>query len=148
MIKRRTIGVLAREAGVGVETIRFYEREGLLPKPPQPLDGWRTYGDEAVEIVKYIRLAQRIGFSLAEIKELGRRLFGGGDFCRDFRDALEEKLEATETEMRRLAGVRSELKRTLGSCLRKSGKGECPIMARFGRSPAVRRPARSRTTGA
>lgn len=142
--KRRTISVLAREAGVGVETIRFYEREGLLPKPPQPLDGWRTYGDEAVEIVKYIRLAQRIGFTLAEIKALGKRLFGGGDFCRDFREALEEKLEVTEAEMARLTAVRVEIKRTLGSCLKKSGKGECPIMARFGRMPPVKRPARSR----
>lgn len=130
-MKARTIGVLAREAGVNVETIRFYEREGLLKQPPLPQNGWRIYGDEAVWTVKYIRLAQRMGFSLSNVKELGRRLYGGGNFCRDFRGTLEEKLAETNAEIERLTETKSEIERTLASCQAKSGLGECPIMKHF-----------------
>lgn len=136
----RTIGVLAKEAGVNVETIRFYEREGLLKRPPQPAGGWRVYGDEAVWTVRYIRLAQKMGFSLSDVRELGRRLIGGGNFCRDFRDTLEEKLEQTEKEIARLTAVKSEIERTLASCQAKSGLGECPIVKHF---PSRRSPSRS-----
>ncbi len=139
-MKARTIGVLAREAGVNVETIRFYEREGLLKQPPAHPDGWRVYGDEAVWSVRYIRLAQTIGFTLGEIRELGKRLLGGGDFCRDFRDQLETKLDETDQEIARLTGIKSEIERTLASCQAKSGLGECPIMKHF---PSRARPRRT-----
>ena len=130
-MKARTIGVLAREAGVNVETIRFYEREGLLKQPPLPERGWRVYGDEAVWTVKYIRLAQKMGFSLGDVKELGRRLYGGGNFCRDFRSLLQEKLAQTDAEIRKLTDIRAEIERSLASCRAKSGVGECPIMQHF-----------------
>ena len=130
-MKARTIGVLAREAAVNVETIRFYEREGLLQQPPLPERGWRVYGDEAVWTVKYIRLAQRMGFSLGDVKALGKRLYAGGNFCRDFRGILEEKLTETDREIARLTAVKSEVERALASCLAKSGLGQCPIMKHF-----------------
>ena len=70
-MKEMTIGTAARKAGVGVETIRFYERKGLIDRPPKPLDsGFRVYPDEAVRRVRFIRQAQKIGFSLREIDEL------------------------------------------------------------------------------
>ena len=138
-MKARTIGVLAREAEVNVETIRFYEREGLLKQPPLPERGWRVYGDEAVWTVKYIRLAQKMGFSLGDVKELGRRLYGGGNFCRDFRKLLEEKLVQTDAEIRRLTDIKSEIERSLASCLAKSGLGECPIMKHFPSSAATKK---------
>jgi MerR family copper efflux transcriptional regulator len=138
-MKPRTIGVLAKESGVGVETIRFYERAGLLKQPPLPPNGWRVYGEEAVWTVRYIRLAQKLGFSLGDVKQLGRRLAARGDFCRDFREALEAKLEETSAEIERLAGVRAEIERTLGSCQAKAGLGECPIAKRL---PATTRSRR------
>jgi MerR family mercuric resistance operon transcriptional regulator len=130
-MKARTIGMLAREAEVNVETIRFYERAGLLKKPPQPKNGWRVYGDEAVWTVRYIRLAQKMGFSLGNVRELGRRLWEGGNFCRDFRDTLEKKLTETDTEIARLTAIKSEIERTLASCQAKAGLGECPIVKHF-----------------
>src|ERR1700722_10428536 len=63
-------GELARQAGVGVETLRFYEREGLLPKPPQRASGYRDSPPEAVELVRFIRRAQALGFTLKEVREL------------------------------------------------------------------------------
>jgi len=141
-MKARTIGVLAKEAGVNVETIRFYEREGVLKQPPQPLGGWRVYGDEAVWTVKYVRLAQKMGFSLGDVRELGKRLIGGGNFCRDFRDTLEEKLGETEQELARLTAIKSEIERTLASCQAKSGLGECPIMKHFPSRASSKRSSR------
>jgi len=142
-MKRRTIGVLAKESGVGVETIRFYERVGLVKRPPEPVAGWREYGEEAVWTVRYVRLAQKLGFSLNEIKQLGRRLYGGGNFCRDFRGALQEKLQETDEEIHRLMAIKEELERTLFSCLAKADRGECPVMKHFPAKPGPRR-ARAR----
>ena len=66
-----TIGKLAREAGVGVETVRFYERRGLVEQPPKPVgSGFRHYPREAVERIRFVRRAQEIGFTLREIVEL------------------------------------------------------------------------------
>jgi DNA-binding transcriptional MerR regulator len=141
-MKARTIGELAREAEVNVETIRFYEREGLLKRPPRPPNGWRVYGEEAVWTVKYIRLAQKMGFSLGNVRELGRRLFDGGNFCRDFRGTLEKKLGETDREIARLTAVKSEIERTLASCQAKSGLGECPIMKHFPSRPVPKRSSR------
>ena len=143
-MKRRTIGVLAKQTGVGVETIRFYERVGLLRRPPRPEEGWREYGEESVWAVKYIRLAQRLGFSLGEVKELGRTLLAGGNFCRDFRSAVQDKLHITEREIERLAGIKEELERTLFSCLAKADEGQCPVMKHFPSAPARRRAPRAR----
>ena len=65
-----TIGRLAREAGVNIETIRYYQRRGLLPQPGRPLQGFRRYGDEALARLRFIKRAQQLGFTLREIKEL------------------------------------------------------------------------------
>ena len=130
-MSRRTIGRLAEETEVGVETIRFYERTGLLRRPPSPGTGWRTYGEDAVWTIRYIRLAQRLGFKLSEIRQLGRELKSRGNFCGNFRDALEDKLLQTNAELERLTAIQAELERTLSSCRAKSGRGECPITERF-----------------
>jgi hypothetical protein len=66
-MKRRTIGTLAREAGVNVETVRFHERCGILAQPPEPPKGWREYGKEGLDLIRYIKQAQQMGFTLAEL---------------------------------------------------------------------------------
>ncbi len=123
----RTIGVLAREAGVNVETIRFYEREGLLRKPPRPTSGWRVYDDTAVAEVRRIRLAHRLGFSTQEIRTLGERLLHGGDACRVCRSLLETHLRATNREILRLTAIRSEIERTLTHCRATPPRESCPF---------------------
>ena len=68
--KPLTIGLVARRAGVGVETVRFYERQGLIEEPPRRLSGYREYDDEVVARLGFIRRAKELGFTLKEIKEL------------------------------------------------------------------------------
>jgi len=78
----RTIGRLAEEAGVNVETIRFYERSGLLRQPKAPVSGWRVYDGSAVWIIHYIKLGRQLGFTLAELKALLANVGTGKRFCR------------------------------------------------------------------
>jgi MerR family mercuric resistance operon transcriptional regulator len=130
-MSRRTIGKLAKEAGVNIETIRFYERRGLLKRPQQPEEGWREYADTAVWAVCYIRQAQKLGFSLGEIKKLRMTFEDRGAFCRSLHDALAGKLRQTDEEIRRLAQLKEELERTLFGCLAMSDRGECPVAARY-----------------
>ncbi|HKS76103.1 MAG TPA: MerR family transcriptional regulator, partial [Terriglobales bacterium] len=72
-MKRRTISKLAREAGVGIETVRFYEKRGILKQPDAPAEGWREYGDEALETIRYIKIGQQMGFKLAEMQRLQQK---------------------------------------------------------------------------
>lgn len=131
-MSRRTIGKLAREAGVNVETIRFYERRGLLKRPPEPAEGWREYGDTAVWAVCYIRQAQKLGFTLKEIKKLRLTFEDRGAFCRSLHEALTTKLRQTEEEIGRLVAVKGEIERTLLGCLAYSDRGECAVAAKYG----------------
>ena len=78
---RRTIGKLAKEAGVGVETVRFYERKGLIDQPLSR-QGYRDYGDETLAAVRYIKIAQKMGFSLADVAKLRGKLREGPGFAR------------------------------------------------------------------
>ena len=130
-MRRRTIGTLAKETGVNVETIRFYERRGLLKRPPDPEQGYREYGDTAMWAVCYIRQAQRLGFSLQEIKKLRLSFEDRGTFCRSLHDALAVKLRQTDEELRRLALQKEEIERTLFGCLAKSDRGECAVASHY-----------------
>lgn len=68
--KPLTIGRLAQEAGINLETVRYYERRGLLPKPPRTASGYRMFPPEAARRLRFIKLAQDLGFSLREVREL------------------------------------------------------------------------------
>ena len=130
-MSRRTIGKLAKEANVNVETIRFYERRGLLKRPTQPDNGWREYGDTAVWAVCYIRQAQKLGFSLKEIKKLRMNFEDRGTFCRSLHEALGIKLRQTDEEIRRLTEMKDDIQKTLMGCLSMSVHGECAVAARY-----------------
>jgi MerR family mercuric resistance operon transcriptional regulator len=136
-MRARTIGVLAREVGVNVETIRFYERTGLLKRPPRPPRGWRVYGEEAVWTVRIIRMARRMGFSLRTLGELGEHLRDGSGFCHDFRSTLDRQLAIVERDMSRLADIQAELTRIRARCQACSSHSNCPIL---GRLPAAKDP--------
>lgn len=129
--QRRTIGRLAREAGVGIETIRFYERRGLLKRPPRPTEGgYRHYDDEIVRLLRYIRLAQNLGLSLNEIEQLLVRSREAQDtFCRAVRQTIEGKLAAVRTELAALQIQEAELQAFLTSCASRSSDLPCPILA-------------------
>lgn len=130
-MSRRTIGTLAREAGVNVETIRFYERRGLLKRPATPKEGWREYGETDLWAVCYIRQAQKLGFTLQEIKKLRLSFEDRGAFCRGLHDALGLKLRQTDEEIRRLTAIKEEIERTLFGCLAHVDRGACGVAAKY-----------------
>ncbi len=133
-MQRRTIGRLAREAGVGVETIRFYERRGIIPRPARPLEGgYRHYDDEALRILKYVRLAQGLGFTLKDVEQLlDRASQGQGAFCGAVREVAEAKLGGARAEIAALTEQAERLETFLAACRTRSLHGPCPVLAELG----------------
>jgi len=121
-----TIGRLARAARVSVETIRYYQRRGLLEAPPRPAGGVRRYGEQAVARVRFIKRAQELGFSLAEIRRLMR--LEDPHSCRTARLLAEEKLVLVESRLADLGRLRGVLTELIGRCDRRRGRQACPII--------------------
>ena len=142
MSKRRTIGKLAKEAGVGVETIRFYERKGLIDQP-RTTDGYRDYSDEALAAVKYTKIAQRMGFSLADVTKLRGQLREGSAFCEAVRETARRRLERIEGEIAELRQLQNELTAFLSRCGRRPPDEPCQILTELAKLDAVARPAYS-----
>jgi MerR family mercuric resistance operon transcriptional regulator len=113
MKRGRTIGKLAEEAGVHVETIRYYERRGILTQPPKPENGWRTYGDDSLATLRFVKRAQWMGFSLDEIEELLALRAGSanGSSTERAKEHISAKLEEVQTKLEDLSNVRNTLQR-------------------------------------
>jgi MerR family mercuric resistance operon transcriptional regulator len=122
-----TIGRLARAAGVNVETIRYYQRRGLLPEPARPLGGQRHYGPTVAMRVRFIKRAQQLGFTLDEVKEL--LLLDDGQACRQTRMLAERKLTSIEARIADLDRVRCLLERLIAECADGRRPRSCPIIA-------------------
>lgn len=122
------IGSLAREAGVGVETIRFYEREGLIGKPPRTRSGYRQYPADMVERIRFIQRGKDLGFSLAEIRDLLALSVQPGSECEDVRLRAEAKIADVEAKIRDLEAIRSVLSELTRACAAGRPTGECPIL--------------------
>jgi len=123
----RTIGQLAKAAGVSVETVRFYERRGIIARPPRPRVGWRQYGNDALIMIRYVKLAQELGLSLADVVTI-KECAGGAPaaFCARVRSTVQVKLDALDTEIARLSETRRKLAEFFGACsLRAAQGGEC-----------------------
>jgi MerR family mercuric resistance operon transcriptional regulator len=132
-MKSRTIAILAREGGVGVETVRFYQRRGLLPTPERWSrdgvgTGVRRYGEEDVRRLRFIRSAQTAGFTLEQIKEL-LSLDAGEDRARAH-ELASERLAALDKAIADLVEARTALRRLAGACA-STDQGPCPIIAAF-----------------
>lgn len=127
MDSRRTIGRLAKEVGVGVETIRFYERQGFIVQPRKST-GPRHYDDGTLARLRYLRLAQRLGFSLKEIRELQGKLAGGRTFCGSLRVMVENKVKALAREAEANARLQQELAAFLARCRARNPQLPCPIV--------------------
>jgi len=127
---KRTIGSAAREAGVGVETIRFYERKGLIAQPSKPQhNGYRSYSNEIVERILFIRNAQELGFSLREVEELLSLRADPRTECSSVRARASAKLEEVEQKMVQLRNIRSALKKLISNCPQKGpAAGRCTIL--------------------
>jgi MerR family mercuric resistance operon transcriptional regulator len=140
MMTEMTISKAARNAGVGIETIRFYERKGLIEQPLKPQDGgYRTYPIETVERIKFVRQAQEIGFSLREIDELLSLRADPSADCSDVRERAAAKLEEVDRKMARLGQIRSALNELIAACPGRGALGTCSIMVSLVAAPGETR---------
>src|SRR5438874_8816598 len=97
-----TTAKLANEGGVNVETIRYYERHGLLPKPPRTHSGYRVFSEDAIVRLRFVKHAQELGFSLKEIKELLNLRVRPGSSCNDIREKAEARIADVDEKIRHL----------------------------------------------
>jgi len=122
-----TIGAIARQAGVNVETIRFYHRRGLLPEPQKPLGGVRRYTEGDVARVRFIKSAQRLGFTLDEIGLLLR--LDDGTHCAEAREIAEHKLADVRAKLDDLRRIEAALQGLVEACQAQESKVSCPLIA-------------------
>lgn len=123
-----TIGKVAQQAGVGVETVRFYEREGVIDEPPRRMSGYRQYPPETVARIRFVRRAKELGFTLKEIKELLLLRASPGSRCADVRQRAQAKIEDIQQRMRDLQKMEKALKRLMTACSGRGPATECPIL--------------------
>jgi MerR family transcriptional regulator, copper efflux regulator len=134
---RLTIGDVAKQAQVHIETRRYYERRGLLARPPRSLSNYRLYSAETVRRVRFIKGAQELGFSLNEILELLSLRAEPETSCEDIRERAEAKLTDIEAKIASLQAMKHALAKLVTEC---SGRGpitDCPILEAFDPSKGV-----------
>lgn len=121
-------GEVAAQAKVHVETLRYYERRGLIAKPPRSRSNYRLYPEEAVRRVRFIKRAQELGFSLRDIEELLSLRTAPGAECGEVRAHAEAKIKAIDETIASLTAMKGALSKLVAAC---SGQGpltECPIL--------------------
>ena len=123
-----SIGQVARRAGVGVETVRFYEREGLLEEPVRRDSGYRQYSQDAVAQILFIKRAQRLGFSLKEIQELLTLRVDGKTSCEQMKEHAAAKLAEVERKMVELQYMRQALLQVASLCEGEGPSSRCPML--------------------
>lgn len=123
-----TIGELAEAAGVGVETIRFYERKGLIDRPRRPPSGFRRYDDQMPRRIRFIRHAQELGFSLREIRELLDLRVDPDVSCADVKTKAVAKVAEVDDKLASLTRMRDTLLAITQSCAGEGPTADCPIL--------------------
>lgn len=123
-----SIGQVAHLSGVGVETVRFYEREGLLEVPVRRASGYRQYAEEAVKHIRFIKRAQHLGFSLKEIRELLALRVDTETSCEQVKKRAAAKLAEVEQKMIELQHMRQALLQVASLCEREGPGGCCPML--------------------
>jgi len=123
-----TIGELAEASGVGVETVRFYERKKLIARPKRPEAGFRRYDDDTARRIGFIRQAQELGFTLAEIKQLLELRLDPRRSCADVKSEAETKITDIDERIAALRVMREALVEITRSCSGEGPTSECPIL--------------------
>ncbi len=121
---RTTISKAAQRAGVGIETIRYYQRRGLIEEPARPVEGYRLYPEQTIARVRFIKRAQELGFSLEEVKTLVEL---GDEKCLETRDLAVLKLELVQTKIRDLQSIENNLRDLIRYCDTRREDEACPI---------------------
>ena len=123
-----TIGQLAKHADVGVETVRFYERKGLLAEPNRKPSGYRQYDAGVVDRLQFIKRAKELGFTLNEIKELLSLRVDPTTTCADVKNRAESKIDDIKAKIRTLQRMKKALVKVTKECSGRGGTSECPIL--------------------
>lgn len=121
-----TIGALAKAAGVNVETVRYYQRRGLLPEPSRALGGVRRYGPEETERLRFIKRAQAVGFTLAEVQTLLQ--LRANVCCSATRELAMAKVQMIEHRCEELLQLKAELARWVADCDANAADATCPVI--------------------
>ncbi|MES1945144.1 MerR family transcriptional regulator [Salinisphaera sp. PC39] len=126
-----TIGQVAKAASVNLQTVRYYQRRGLIEQPSKPLSGYRRYPAETVDRIRFIKRAQALGFSLAEIAEL---LDLGDGRCADVRRVAEHQRDLVSSRVEELAAMRRTLDELIERCRQGEEPTHCPLIETLSRS--------------
>ncbi|QDV30305.1 Mercuric resistance operon regulatory protein [Planctopirus ephydatiae] len=121
------IGEVAKRSDVGIETIRYYERQGLLAEPDRRPSGYRQYDESVVSRLQFIRRAKELGFTLSEIKELLGLWFDVNTKCVHVRQRAERKINDIEDKIRSLQRMKRSLKKIVSQCENRDAVSECPL---------------------
>ena len=127
-MKSLTIGNLAREAGINLETVRYYEREGILPKAPRSPSGYRLFPADAVRRLRFIKRTQELGFSLKEIRELLALRVSPRTTSSEIRKRAEAKIVDIQGKITSLESMSKTLRKLAESCAGCGPLSECPIL--------------------
>ena len=127
-MKAMKIGEVAKRTGVGIETIRFYEREKLLKEPERRPSGYRQYDESTIKRLEYISRAKELGFTLAEIRELLEMSFAAHAGCDHIRQRAEGKITDIEIKIRSLQKMRRSLHSIVNQCKTKDSPHDCPLV--------------------
>ena len=127
-----TIGRIADQAGVNIETVRYYQRIGLITEPARPQQGFRSYPAETVDRIRFIKRAQQLGFNLKEISDL---LDLGSGHCTDVRVRAEEKRDQIITQIKDLQSLKTTLDTLIDACHAGNENACCPVVETLTRKP-------------
>lgn len=123
-----TAGKLAQKARINIETIRFYERKGLLPKPKRTGSGYRMYSQESAQRIQFIKRSQQLGFSLKEILGLLSLRVDSKKTCKHVKKRIETKIDEIDKKIKSLRRIQKALKNMAKSCQGKGPTSKCPIL--------------------
>ena len=129
-----TIGKLAKRSGVTIETIRYYQRKGLLIEPEKPVTGYRQYPAEMIARIQFIKRAQQTGFTLKEISEL---LSLDSGHCQDVRQMAEQKRQQIDDQIKDLAALRHVLDNLVKDCQINPSSKHCSLIDALSKEPAA-----------
>jgi MerR family mercuric resistance operon transcriptional regulator len=127
-MEKLTIGQLAKQANVNLETIRYYERRGLIPEPPRNQSGHRRYPEESATLMKFIKRSQALGFSLKEISELLSLKVESGTTCDVVKERVEDKIVDVDKKIADLKQIRGALISLAQKCKGVGPISKCPIL--------------------
>ena len=130
------IGQLATRAHVSVDTVRYYERNGILPPPQRKESGYRAYGNDDVARLHFLRRAKALGFTLKEIRELLVLSSSRADDMAELKTAAQEKLADVQHKLDELTRIRDGLQTLVSSCPGHGALNHCPILAALSENPS------------